>query len=73
MRKLDIKFTTGSSWIGSHYNLIVNNTRYDLIPGQWKYESKFGDVTDHAIYILKTEFGVVKSRDEINFEWDGTL
>ena len=46
---------------------------YSLTKGHWRYGGKFGDETDHAIYILKSEYGISKTRNEINFEWDGSL
>jgi len=68
-----LKFISSNSWIGSHYTMYVDDVSYSLTKGHWRYGGKFGDETDHAIYILKSEYGISKTRNEINFEWDGSL
>ena len=68
-----IKFISSNSWIGSHYTMYVDDMTYSLSRGHWRCEGKFGDEIDHAIYILKSEYGIFKTRSDINFEWDGSL
>tara|TARA_R110000782_G_scaffold15939_5_gene46121 strand:- start:1715 stop:1936 length:222 start_codon:yes stop_codon:yes gene_type:complete len=73
MRKLDIKYVHGSSWVGSYHELIVNSKTHALRCGPWRCDGKFGDEYHHAILILKLEYGIVKTKNEINFEWDGNI
>lgn len=71
--KNTINFIESHSVIGEHFSMTVNGKSYNLERGLWKYNQKYGDEKDHAIFILKREYGIVKHRDEIKFEWDGTL
>jgi hypothetical protein len=69
----DIKFISSNSWLGSHYTMIVDGIKYSLSKGHWRYGDKFGDEIDHAIFLLKSEYGIVRTREQINFEWDGSM
>jgi len=68
-----ILFFEGSSFVGTHYYMVINGCHHTLLPGHWRCDNKFGDEYDHAILILKNEYGVFKTRNDIVFVWDGTL
>ena len=71
--KNKVSYISSNSIVGSHFTLKVNDKLYDLYPGNWRYESKHGDVYDHAIFILKSKYGIVKYRHQITFIWDNSL
>ena len=73
MKVLNIKYINSHSFVGEHHSMIVDGETYSLRRGEWRYEGKWGDEIDHAIYILKSEYGVVRMRKDIIFEWDGSM
>lgn len=72
-KKYNIKYIRSGSVFGEHFHMIVNGDSHACYIGDWRYEGKLGDEIDHAIYILKSEYGIVRVRRQIVFEWDGTL
>ena len=70
---LNIKYINSHNWIGEEFTLKVDEKCYSLHRGPWRYNGKYGDQIDHAIHILKSEYGIVRIRSDVNFIWDGSL
>jgi len=64
---MDIKFVLSIGFVGSDYSMVVNNT-YHCFGFVSEDEAK-----DEAIKILKSLYNISMYKEDIKFEWDGTL
>lgn len=62
-----ITFTESHNFLGECMTMKVNDKIHYLEHGDW------GDYSDHAILLLKTKYGILMKKEEINFEWDETF
>jgi hypothetical protein len=60
-----IKFIYSSSFIGPHYSMTVDDVNYDLVGNI--------DPKDIAIAILEEKYNISIDKEQIIFEWDGTM
>lgn len=69
----NIQFFYSGDFIGETFSMWVDNIEYDLHIGPWRYNEKMGDAKDHAIYILKSEYGITICRNDITFKYDNSI
>jgi hypothetical protein len=62
-----IKFTESHSFLGEEMAMQVGDKihQLDLLHGP--------DYADHAVFILKNEYNFDLLKEDVKFEWDGTL
>lgn len=66
-KAMDIKFIESHGFIGEDMQLVINDKTYHLQPGLKN------DYKDHAIEILQKEYNIEMKKDDIHFQWDGSL
>lgn len=67
MIELDIKFTYGSSFVGTSYSMNVNGEDYGF-----GFDTE-DEVKNKIVDILKNEYNYEIDINDIDFEWDGTM
>lgn len=62
-----IKFIESHNFVGEFFEMIVDGKYHRL-----KY-TRFKDYKDDAVSILKNEYNIEMKKEDIEFEWDGSL
>jgi len=65
MKKMEIKFIVGHSFVGEHMSMVVDGNDHRLDMNK-TYE-------EHAVKILKDVYNINYNINDVKFEWDGSM